>query len=188
MQNQLTDMISDLKKERLFLDVLCREYTSVFCVDFDESTLEILKLDPSANAYDLFENEFRKKSDYLSMINNYDEIYVTEECKEEFLKVMDPNYLRDKIAMTDHFTYRYKSKRNKAQQSNFEVDLRRIDERFSNLAILAFKNIDDLVQKENERIRSAVEQKRLEEKVTQLNESYKQAANREAILTTLCND
>lgn len=32
--NQSEDIINELKKERLFLDVLCWEYTSVFCLDF----------------------------------------------------------------------------------------------------------------------------------------------------------
>ena len=180
--------MSDLKKEGLFLDVLCREYTSVFCMDFCDNTVELLKLDPAANAYALFGSEPSRKLDYLSLINSYRERYVAEECREEFMKIMDPKYLYEKMSESDRFTYRYKSKPNKASQCNFEAELRRIDNRFPNLAILAFKNIDDLVKQENDRLLKALEQKRLEEQVTQLSASYKQAADREAILTTLCND
>ena len=181
-------MINDLKKEGLFLSVLCREYTSVFCLDFHDNTVELLKLDPAANAYELFGSEPRKKLDYLSVMSSYQDMYVAEECKEEFMEVMAPKHLCQKMTESDRFTYRYKSKPNKASQCNFEAELRRIDDRFPNLAILAFKNIDDLVNQENERLLKALEQKRLEEQVTQLSESYRQAADREAILATLCND
>lgn len=186
--NQSEDMINELKKERLFLDVLCREYTSVFCLDFSEKTLEILKLNSNANAYDLFGNDPGKKIDYISMIKKYTELYVAKECREEFSQVMELDNLKREIAGVEHFMYRYKTKPNKASQCNFEMELRRIDEHFPNLAIFAFRNIDELVKQENERLVKALEQKKLEEKVTQLNESYMQAANREAILTTLCND
>lgn len=181
-------MINDLKKERMFLNVLCREYTSVFCLDFDDNTVELLKLDPAANAYDLFGSEPHKKLNYSSVMSSYREIYVAEEDRDEFMKVMDPKYLRKKMTESDRFTYRYQSKPNKASQSNFEAEIRRIDDRFPNLAILAFKNIDELVKEENERLSKALEQKKLEEQVTQLSADYKQASDREAILMTLCND
>ncbi len=122
------------------------------------------------------------------MNNKYTELYVAKECREEFSQVMELDNLKREIAGVEHFMYRYKTKPNKASQCNFEMDLRRIDEHFPNLAIFAFRNIDELVEQENERLVKALEQKKLEEKVTQLNESYMQAANREAILTTLCND
>ena len=181
-------MINDLKKERMFLNVLCREYTSVFCLDFDDNTVELLKLDPAANAYDLFGSEPHKKLNYSSVMSSYREIYVAEEDRDEFMKVMDPKYLCKKMTESDRFTYRYQSKPNKASQSNFEAEIRRIDDRLPNLAILAFKNIDELVKEENERLRKALEQKKLEEQVTQLSADYKQASDREAILMTLCND
>lgn len=37
MQNQYTDLADNIKKGRLVLEVLCREYTSVFCLDFHNS-------------------------------------------------------------------------------------------------------------------------------------------------------
>ena len=51
MQNQYTDLADNIKKGRLVLEVLCREYTSVFCLDFHNSSLELLKLDSAANAF-----------------------------------------------------------------------------------------------------------------------------------------
>lgn len=189
MQNQYTDLTDDIKRERLFLDVLCREYTSVYSLDFRDNTLELLKLDSISNAYEqLGDNEPRKKLDYISEVEKYAKAYVADECREEFIKVMEPRFLHNKLSETAHFTYRYKSKPNKASQCHFAVDLRRIDEQNPDFALLAFKNIDELVKEENEQVRKALEQKRLEEEVAYLNESYKQASYREAILTTLCND
>ena len=52
MQNQYTDLADNIKKGRLVLEVLCREYTSVFCLDFHNSSLELLKLDSAANAFE----------------------------------------------------------------------------------------------------------------------------------------
>ena len=142
------------------MDVLCREYTSVFCLDFSEKTLEILKLDPNANAYDLFVNEPQEKKNYPSVIQRYSDMYVADECREDFLNVMDIDNLKAKISVSDHFTYRYKSKPNKVLQSNFEIDLHQIDERIPDMAVLAIKNIDDIIR----------------------------ISNREAILNSLCND
>ncbi len=170
MEKEMTNpssenLINDLRKERLFLDVLCREYTSVYCMDFRNATLEILKLDPVANAFRIFGNEPRKKLDCYSAIRIYGDNYVAEECREDFRRVMNPDNLREQLAREDHFTYRYSSKPNRASQSNFEVELRRIDDRFPDLAILAFKNIDELVKAENERFLRAMEQRKLEEEV-----------------------
>ena len=114
--NQSEDMINELKKERLFLDVLCREYTSVFCLDFVEKTLEILKLNTKANAYELFGNDSGKKIDYMSMIEKYTDTYVAEECRKDFSNVMKLEHLKEKISNAEHFVYRYKTKPNKASQ------------------------------------------------------------------------
>ena len=40
-------LADDLRKERMFLEVLCRDYTSVYFFDLRKDTLEILKMEVS---------------------------------------------------------------------------------------------------------------------------------------------
>lgn len=139
----------ELRKERMFLEVLCQDYTSVYYFDLNQDTLEILKMDASANSMDMFDIKLRKKLDYSTEMKKYCAAYVVENSQEEFLKVMSHDFLAQKLADADRFIYRYQSNPNKAGHQYFEVQAVRIENKqFDNTAILAFRQIDDIVAEE----------------------------------------
>lgn len=168
----------ELRKERMFLETLSRDYTSVYYFDLKNDTLEILKLDTNANAADILGNQLRKKLDYSTEMRKYCEAYVIKEEQEEFRRAMDSSYIKEKLLSTDRYTYRYQSNPNKSSHCHFEAQAIRIaDKEFENNALLAFKHIDDLVAAENEReqrIKLAME---MEEKAKWLEKERYDAIN-----------
>ena len=146
------DLADDLRKERMFLDVLCRDYTSVYFFDLENDTLEILKMDGNANAVAMVGSELRKTFDYSKEMARYCNIYVSEDNQENFSKAMSREHIREELLKSDRFTYRYKSNPNLAGQCYFEAQVIQIaDELYENTAILAFKHIDDIVAEEEKR-------------------------------------
>ena len=150
-----------LRKERMFLETLSRDYTSVYYFDLKNDTLEILKLDENANAVDIIGSELRRKLDYSTEMRKYCENYVVKEGQEEFRKVMNSAYIKKKLLSTDCYTYRYQSNPNKASQCYFEAQVMKVtDAEFENSAILAFRHIDDVIAAEKERekeLKAAIE-------------------------------
>ena len=145
-------LADDLRKERMFLEVLCRDYTSVYFFDLRKDTLEILKRDGKANAAAMGGSEFRKTFDDSEGMTKYCNIYVSEEEQEDFLKAMNCEHIREELRKSDKFTYRYKSNPNLAGHCYFEAEIIQIaDELYENTAILAFKHIDDIVAEEEKR-------------------------------------
>ena len=142
----------NLRKERMFLEVLCRDYTSVYYFDLNNGTLEILKMDGNANAASMVGSELRKKFDYSKEMRKYCSTYVCKEGQKEFLEAMSSERIQKELLKSDKYTYRYQSDANMAGQSYFEAQAVRIaDKEFDNTAILAFRHIDDIIASERKR-------------------------------------
>lgn len=144
--------VEELRKERLFLEVLCRDYTSVYYFDLKNDTIDILKLDENANAGKLLGTEIRKKINYTEDLKKYCERYVVENEQQAFLKAMTTENIREVLRKTDRFIYRYESNPNMSGHQHFEVQaFRIIDKKFDDTAILAFRHIDHIIAREEER-------------------------------------
>ena len=163
------NLAENLRKERMFLEVLCRDYTSVYYFDLKNDTLEILKMDRKSNTVNMVGATLRKKLDYSKEMRTYCNTYVVEEYQEEFLKVMNRNNIQEKLVNTDKFVYRYKSDPNSAGHCYFEVEAVRItDKGFDNTALLAFRHVDHIVAKENKRQQELKAALEIEEKTKRL--------------------
>ena len=80
----LKDNNIKLEKEREFLDVLCRDFTSVYYVNLMEDTIEPLKLDQVANAA-RFENLTKRNTQcYTQMIHKYASEFVVPAQADKF--------------------------------------------------------------------------------------------------------
>ena len=144
--------VEELRKERLFLEVLCRDYTSVYYFDLNHDTIEILKLDKKANAVKLLGTKLRKKINYTEDMKKYCNCYVAKKDQEEFLRVMSLKNVRKMLSKEKRFVYRYESNPNMSGHQHFEVQaLRIIDKEFDDTAILAFRHIDHIIAEEEER-------------------------------------
>ena len=108
-QDIINENKSELEKEKQFLDVLCRDYTSVYYVDLEKNTLELLKLDRIANAANFIPVENSKPLDYTETIKIYAEKYIASESIDFFKKTMDIQNLKDELKNKERLVFRYRS-------------------------------------------------------------------------------
>lgn len=135
-----------LEKEKQFLDVLCRDYTSVYYVDLEKNTLELLKLDRIANAANFIPVENPKPLDYTETIKIYAEKYIASESIDFFKKTMDIQNLKDELKNKERLVFRYRSVPNLLRQQYFETVIVRISLTVSDYKLLlGFRHIDDIV-------------------------------------------
>ncbi len=136
-----------VQTERMFLDVLCRNYTTVNYVDLKSNIAKTLKVDKSANAAKILPDTVSQKINYKEIIKSYCDKFVVG--KKEFLEVMQPEHLLNELTKAEKFVYRYESIPNKAGHKHFEVHVVRVNENeFDGTAIVAFCHIDDIIAKE----------------------------------------
>ena len=156
--------VDELRKERMFLEVLCRDYTAVYYFDLKKDTLEILKMDKNANPVNMFGAQLRKKLNYSKEMIRYCDLYVNDSKQKEFLKIMNRDYIREKLKDSERFVYRFESNPNLSKHKHFEVQaLRIIDQEFDDTAILAFRHIDHIIADENEKKRQLEQAIKMEE-------------------------
>lgn len=135
-----------LKKKNSFLDVLCRDYTSVYYVDLEKNTLELLKLDKIANAANFIPVENPEPLDYTETIKIYAEKYIASESIDFFKKTMDIQNLKDELKNKERLVFRYRSVPNLLRQQYFETVIVRISLTVSDYKLLlGFRHIDDIV-------------------------------------------
>lgn len=168
----------ELRKERMFFEILSRDYTSVYYFDLEKDTLEILKIDENANAVNMLGTQLRRKLDYSTEVRKYCEAYVVKEDQAEFMKAMNSKFIREKLESMEKYIYRYQSNPNKSHHCYFEARVTRItDEEFPNSAILAFRNIDDVVAAEKEREKELKAALEMEERAKWLEKERHDAIN-----------
>ena len=144
------DTSENLITERQFLDVICRDYTSIHYVDLKNDVAEPLKVALSGNAVKMDRIRVWKKIGYTETFQSYCDKFVAEGNKKEFQRVMDRNFLLKVISESDRYIYRYESVPNPAGHKYFEVQILRVreDNDFDGKVIVAFHHIDDIVTKE----------------------------------------
>lgn len=139
----------ELRTERQFLEVICKDYTTVHYADLKNDIAEPLKMELSANASQIARIQLRKKIGYTESVTNYCENYVAENGKKDFLRVMQRGQLLKELSKTGRFVYRYESVPNKAGHRYFEVQVVRLNEGdFDGNVIVAFRHIDDIITRE----------------------------------------
>ena len=143
------DDSENLITERQFLEVICRDYTSVHYVDLKNDIAEPIKVAQSGNAVKMDRIRVREKIKYTETFQSYCDRFVAESNRKEFEHVLDRNFLLDVLSKTDRYNYRYESVPNPAGHKYFEVQILRVrDDEFDGKVIVAFHHIDDLVTKE----------------------------------------
>ena len=143
------DDSENLITERQFLEVICRDYTSVYYVDLFNDVAEPIKVALSGNAVKMDRIRVRERIGYTETYENYCNKFVTESNRKEFLHVLDRNFLLKVLADTERYIYRYESLPNPAGHKYFEVQVFRVrEEDFDGKVIVGFHHIDDMVTKE----------------------------------------
>ena len=160
---------TELEKERQFLEVLSRDYTTVYHLDLLKDTLEPLKITKEANATRIETLQMRKRINYTQYMKVYCEKYVASRNREEVLKIMKPSVLYKKLSRNSRFVYRYESTPNKSGARYFEVQIVRINEKnFDGNALMAFRHIDDIItqeQKQHQELEAALEKEKISNEI-----------------------
>lgn len=159
----------ELKKERMFLDVLCKDYTSVYYLDLKHDSAEVIKVADEAHATKMFSNESRKAYCYSKYIQLYASRFVSEFNRTEFLYQMNLDHIIQSLKKADRFIYRYQSVPNLSQHCYFEIQVVLVqNEGFEDTALLAFRHIDDIItaeQKYQQDLEEALQKEKLSNEV-----------------------
>ncbi len=143
------DDTENLITENQFLEVICRDYTSVYYVDLRNDVAEPIKVSLSGNSVKMDRIRVREKIGYTETVQSYCNKFVAESHKKEFLHVLDTKFLLKVLTETERYIYRYESLPNPAGHKYFEVQVFRVqDEDFDGKIIVGFQHIDDMVDKE----------------------------------------
>ena len=144
---------TEFEKDRQFLEVLYRDYTSIYYVDFSKNIAEPLKIDRIANAAKFIDSPSKHITlNYNDTIKQYSETYITKEHSKRFCDLLNADYLRQGLCYKERFSFRYRSLPNILGQQYFEAQIVRISETdFDNRILIGFKHIDDIVASEQKR-------------------------------------
>lgn len=138
-----------LERERQYLDVLCRDYTSVYIADLKERSAAMLKLESKANSSSFIPKESRVKLDYVQMMEHYAREYIVREDAQRFMERLNPENLSQELQKKERIVFRYRSTPNLSGHQYFEVQIVRINQEFFDHQILVgFHHIDDVVAEE----------------------------------------
>lgn len=143
------DDTENLITEHQFLEVICRDYTSVYYVDLCNDVAEPIKVALNGNVIKMDRIQVRERIGYTETYQNYCDRFVKESNQKEFLRVMDTKFLLNVLADNDRYIYRYESIPNAAGHKYFELQIFRVQQdEFDGKVIVGFHHIDDVVTKE----------------------------------------
>lgn len=151
-ENIINENKNELEKEQLFIDVLCRDYISVYYVDLEKNTIEPFKLDRVANAAEFIPEKNAVPLKYTEIMNLYSQKYVSPESIDFFIKTMDIDNLKKELKHKERIVFRYRSFPNLLRQQYFETLVVRISTTaFDYKLLLGFRQIDDIVALEHKK-------------------------------------
>ncbi len=136
-----------LRKERIFLDVLCRDYTSVYYYDVDSDAMEVLKMVNTAVVEPTAEP--RRTISFTDRFRMYAERYVQESDRAAFLQVFNRENIVRELTNAPRFVYRYRVDASLDGHTNYEAQIVRVNaDAFDGAVLLAFHPIDEIVAAE----------------------------------------
>lgn len=139
------------RKEQGFLNVLCRDYTSIYYADLNADTIEPLKIEQTANAARIDGLNDGSVLKCSVLIRQYGENYVVPATREEFLRSMSAEHIAAELANNERFVFRYQSYPNHVGQQFFEGQIVRfLADTYDGKVFVGFRHIDNLVAQERE--------------------------------------
>ncbi|MBU5481452.1 GAF domain-containing hybrid sensor histidine kinase/response regulator [Blautia sp. MSJ-19] len=146
-ENQLSlqKSLDELNKEKVILNALSVDYTSIYYCDLINDTLIPVKCEAYNNTAAIVKKKARENGSYSSIIQDYFGHFVIKESAPDFLEKMDTKYLREYLSRHKRFAYKYRVHPNKAGQQYFEVQIVRLAEEDGFKVIMGYRYIDDLV-------------------------------------------
>lgn len=155
-QNALQASIDAFQREQRFLQVLCRDYISVFFADLKKDYLEILKVDPEANVQQVSASEEYMTLSYKEIIESYCRQFMMQEEARKLKKRLNAERLMRELKTRDRISFRFQSLPNGAGHEYFEAQITRMaidEENFK--VLIGFRFIDDIVSENLDKLQSA---------------------------------
>ena len=155
-QNALQASIDAFQREQRFLQVLCRDYISVFFEDLKKDYLEILKVDPEANVLQVSASEEYMTLSYKEIIESYCRQFMMQEEARKLKKRLNAERLMRELKTRDRISFRFQSLPNGAGHEYFEAQITRMaidEENFK--VLIGFRFIDDIVSENLDKLQSA---------------------------------
>ena len=155
-QNALQASIDAFQREQRFLQVLCRDYISVFFADLKKDYLEILKVDPEANVLQVSASEEYMTLSYKESIESYCRQFMMQEEARKLKKRLNAERLMRELKTRDRISFRFQSLPNGAGHEYFEAQITRMaidEENFK--VLIGFRFIDDIVSENLDKLQSA---------------------------------
>lgn len=148
-QTALAENRLALKQEQTYLKALTRDYSSVYCADLLQGTVDILNISPTANADTIFSGRNRAAADYRTMLHTYCTTFLSDSEAEDLERRLSPENLMRKLRDRDRYTCRFHSIPNAAGHEFFEVQASRIEVSATSFRVLlGFHYIDDTIREE----------------------------------------
>lgn len=155
-QNAPQASIDAFQREQRFLQVLCRDYISVFFADLKKDYLEILKVDPEANVLQVSASEEHMTLSYKEIIESYCRQFMMQEEARKLKKRLNAERLMRELKTRDRISFRFQSLPNGAGHEYFEAQITRMaiyEENFK--VLIGFRFIDDIVSENLDKLQSA---------------------------------
>lgn len=157
-ENQLflQKSLKELNQEKVMLDALSIDYTSIYYCDLIKDTFIPLKCEEYNNASVAVKKIAEKNSSYSACLRYYFEHFVIKESAPDFLEKLGAEHLTKHLRKKERFAYKYRVHPNKAGQQYFEVQIVRLPEEEGFKTIMGYRYVDDLVA-EQEKMQTRLE-------------------------------
>ena len=126
-------------------DILSSDFNAAYIIDLDNDTYEIKILNKAINAASM--PIFKTFTEFA---NSYIDTYILPEYQNEIRNIFNIENLKTFFRTRQDLHFRYKTVPNKNGETNFEVHFTSLAEREGNLAVGAFRCIDEAVAREEE--------------------------------------
>ena len=144
-QISLKESLRELKKEKIVLNALSVDYTSIYYCDLIQDTFIPIKCAEYNNASAAVKEMAEKSGSYSACIRYYYENFVIKESAPDFLEKLDAQHLKEYLSKNERFAYKYRVHPNKAGQQYFEIQIVRLSDEDGFKIIMGYRYVDDLV-------------------------------------------
>ena len=148
-QSDLRDSMQALQKDQQVLEALCRDYTCVYTLDPVTDRIELVQVDPNANAQLVLAALQTRQLSHHEIIHAYYQNFVVKASARDFLTRLDGRALQEELNRKERVIYRFRALPNSAGQEYFELQAVKINNKNNPYCILVgFHHIDDIVNEE----------------------------------------
>lgn len=147
-KEQLNDLMNQLDDERRYLEVLCSDYTGLYCLHMDRDTIIPLKVEAQAIVAQQPHYQKLKEYPYTQRVTMLCRRFVQMEDCERAIRMFSRENLAKHLQEFPRFTFRFKCMPTPKGYEHFEVQAIRMSDDPHSDVLLGLRHIDDLVKLE----------------------------------------